>query len=280
VEIFKDINKLKEWRKLQSKKIGLIPTMGAIHNGHLSLIQKSKQLCNQTIVSIFVNPIQFNQKKDFNNYPKPVENDINILNSENVDALFLPTNNSMYPNKYSTFVNESKVSSGLEGKSRPGHFKGVTTIVAKLFNIINPTDVFFGEKDAQQLRVIQRMVIDLNFDINIIPCPTIREKSGLAMSSRNKNLNKVDFNNASIIYKGLKLAETALNSGEISVVNFKKFIKAKINTVKNAEVIYVSIANSETLVELNEINSNQILISVAVQFGDVRLIDNITYSFS
>jgi len=280
VEIFKDINTLKEWRKLQSKKIGLIPTMGAIHNGHLSLIQKSKQLCNQTIVSIFVNPIQFNQKKDFNNYPKPVENDINILNSENVDALFLPTNNSMYPNKYSTFVNESKVSSGLEGKSRPGHFKGVTTIVAKLFNIINPTDVFFGEKDAQQLRVIQRMVIDLNFDINIIPCPTIREKSGLAMSSRNKNLNKVDFNNASIIYKGLKLAETALNSGEISVVNLKKFIKAKINTVKNAEVIYVSIANSETLVELNEINSNQILISVAVQFGDVRLIDNITYSFS
>ena len=280
MEIFKDINKLKEWRKLQSKKIGLIPTMGAIHNGHLSLIQKSKQLCNQTIVSIFVNPIQFNQKKDFNNYPKPVENDINILNSENVDALFLPTNNSMYPNKYSTFVNESKVSSGLEGKSRPGHFKGVTTIVAKLFNIINPTDVFFGEKDAQQLRVIQRMVIDLNFDINIIPCPTIREKSGLAMSSRNKNLNKVDFNNASIIYKGLKLAETALNSGEISVVNLKKFIKAKINTVKNAEVIYVSIANSETLVELNEINSNQILISVAVQFGDVRLIDNITYSFS
>ncbi len=280
MEIFKDINTLKEWRKLQSKKIGLIPTMGAIHNGHLSLIQKSKQLCNQTIVSIFVNPIQFNQKKDFNNYPKPVENDINILNSENVDALFLPTNNSMYPNKYSTFVNESKVSSGLEGKSRPGHFKGVTTIVAKLFNIINPTDVFFGEKDAQQLRVIQRMVIDLNFDINIIPCPTIREKSGLAMSSRNKNLNKVDFNNASIIYKGLKLAETALNSGEISVVNLKKFIKAKINTVKNAEVIYVSIANSETLVELNEINSNQILISVAVQFGDVRLIDNITYSFS
>lgn len=280
MEIFKDINSLKEWRKLQSKKIGLIPTMGAIHNGHLSLIQKSKQLCNHTIVSIFVNPIQFNKKKDFNKYPKPVENDINILNSKNVDALFLPTNNSMYPNKYSTFVNESKVSSGLEGESRPGHFKGVTTIVAKLFNIINPTDVFFGEKDAQQLRVIQRMVIDLNFDINIIPCPIIREKSGLAMSSRNKNLNKVDFNNASIIYKGLKLAETALNNGEISVVNLKKFIKAKINTVKNAEVIYVSIANSETLVELNEINSKQILISVAVQFGDIRLIDNITYSFS
>jgi len=280
VEIFKDINSLKEWRKLHSNKIGLIPTMGALHKGHLSLIRKSKQLCNQTIVSIFVNPIQFNKKKDFNSYPKSIENDINTLISEKVDALFLPTHNSMYPSKYSTFVNEEKVSLGLEGESRPGHFKGVTTIVTKLFNIINPTDAFFGEKDAQQLRVIQRMVIDLNFDINIIPCPIIREKSGLAMSSRNRNLNHADFNNASIIYKGLKLAETALNSGEKSVLNLKKFIKAKINTVKNADVIYVSIANSETLVELNKINSNQILISVAVQFGEVRLIDNITYSFS
>ncbi|MBC8196422.1 MAG: pantoate--beta-alanine ligase [Candidatus Marinimicrobia bacterium] len=280
MEIFKDINSLKEWRKLQSKKIGLIPTMGALHKGHLSLIRKSKQLCNQTIVSIFVNPIQFNKKKDFNSYPKSIENDINTLISEKVDALFLPTHNSMYPSKYSTFVKEEKVSLGLEGESRPGHFKGVTTIVTKLFNIINPTDAFFGEKDAQQLRVIQRMVIDLNFDINIIPCPIIREKSGLAMSSRNRNLNHADFNNASIIYKGLKLAETALNSGEKSVLNLKKFIKAKINTVKNADVIYVSIANSETLVELNKINSNQILISVAVQFGEVRLIDNITYSFS
>jgi pantoate--beta-alanine ligase len=280
MKIFKEIDSLKNWRRLQSNNIGLVPTMGSLHKGHLSLIQKSKQLCQQTIVSIFINPIQFNSKKDLQDYPKPIENDIKMLNSEKVDVLFLPSNDIMYSSNYSTFIKESKVSLGLESDSRPGHFKGVTTIVAKLFNLILPSEAFFGEKDAQQLRVIQKMVLDLNYDINIIPCPIIREKSGLAMSSRNKNLTNENLKNAKIIYKGLKLAITALDNGEKSVRNLKKFIKAKIYSVSNSRVIYVSIANSKTLVEIEEITTDQILISAAVQFEDVRLIDNITYSFS
>ena len=186
----------------------------------------------------------------------------------------------MCPDNLSTFVEESKISVSLEGKSRPGHFKGVSTIVAKFFNIINPTHAFFGEKDAQQLRVIQRMVIDLDYDIKIIPCKTIREKSGLAMSSRNENLSNKDRKIASIIYKGLKLAETAIFNGEKSAINLKKCICSIINSEPNTNILYVSIADSKSLIEIEEIDSNESLISVAVEIGSVRLIDSITYSIS
>jgi len=280
MKIFKEIQSLRQWRKTLSNDIGFVPTMGALHEGHLSLIKESKENCKSTIVSIYVNPLQFNNTDDLKNYPSTIDNDIELLKTNSVDAIFLPTNEIMYSNTSSTFVEEIRISNGLEGESRPGHFKGVATIVAKFFNIIQPTHAFFGEKDAQQLRIIQRMVKDLDFDINIIPCETIREKSGLAMSSRNKNLTIENKEKACIIKKGLDLGKIALDNGEKSVQNLKKYIRSKISSEENAEILYVSIAESETLIELNEMNVAKILISVAVKFGNVRLVDNFTYSVS
>ena len=183
----------------------------------------------------------------------------------------------MYTKSSTTIVEETKLSNNLEGESRPGHFKGVTTIVAKLFNIVQPTHAFFGEKDAQQLRIIQRMVKDLNFDIEIIPCETLREESGLAMSSRNENLSSENRQKANIIKRGLDLAKIALDSGEKSATNLKKYIWSKITSEPNSEVLYVSVADSDTLEEIDNMTNIEILVSVAVKFDGVRLIDNFTY---
>ncbi len=280
MEIFKDIQSVRNWRKNLIYKIGFVPTMGALHQGHLSLIEKSKKTCNYTIVSIFINPLQFNNETDFNNYPLEIEKDLKLLDSMAVDAVFIPSKNILFPKASSTFVEETNLSNSFEGKDRPGHFKGVTTIVAKFFNIVQPTHAFFGEKDAQQLKIIQRMVQDLNFNIEIIPCKTVREKSGLAMSSRNENLSVENRIKAKVIKQGLDLGKIALDNGETSLSNLKKYIKSKINSEPNAKVIYVSISDSDSLIELDEINVDEILISVAVQFDNVRLIDNFTYSVS
>jgi len=277
MKIFKDIESLRNWRKTQKGTIGFTPTMGAFHKGHLSLIEKSQKNCDITIVSIFVNPLQFNNIVDYKNYPNTIEDDIEILIEKKIDAVFIPNKDIMYPENSSTIVEETKLCNNIESDSRPGHFKGVTTIVTKLFNIVQPTHAFFGEKDAQQLRTIQRIVQDLNFDIKIIPCETIREKSGLAMSSRNENLSSYNRQKASIIKKGLDLAKIALNNGENSATNLKKYIQSKINSESNAKVVYVSVAESNSLKEIEDITNKRILVSVAVKFEEIRLIDNFTY---
>jgi len=272
------LSEFKNFRNNLSGTIGFIPTMGALHSGHLSLINKSNQACGHTIVSIFINPAQFSQKEDFSTYPKNLDKDLELLKNFHVDAVFLPTNDIMYPNGYSTFVNENIISRGLEGESRPTFFRGVATIVVKLFNIVSPTHSFFGEKDAQQLRVIKKVVTDLNFPIEIVPCSIIREKNGLAMSSRNKYLSAESRESAAIIYNALTHGIFLLNGGELNSDIIRQEITKKIQSEPSAKIDYISISSNTSLEEVKgEINCS-VLISAAVDFDGVRLIDNISYS--
>ena len=280
MEIFRNIQSFRSWRKEKYGKIGFCPTMGALHEGHVSLINKSKKYCDYTIVSIFINPLQFNDINDLKKYPSNIENDLKIIKNYEVDAVFLPNDNIMYSKDSSTYVEEVRLSKNMESESRPKHFIGVTTVVAKLFNITQPTHAFFGEKDAHQLRIIKKVVKDLNYNIKIIPCRTIRETSGLAMSSRNKNLTIKDRKKAKIIKQSLDLAKIALDNGEKSADNIKKIIKFKIKSEPNMSLIYVSVSNSQTLEEISHISSDNLLISIAVKLNNIRLIDNITYDFS
>ena len=272
------ISEFKEFRNTLSGTIGFVPTMGALHNGHLSLINNSNQTCDYTIVSIFVNPAQFSKNEDLSTYPKPLDKDLVLLNKFKIDAILLPSNDVMYPKGFSTFVNENIVSMGLEGKSRPSFFKGVTTIVAKLFNIVNPTHTFFGEKDAQQLRIIQKMVKDLNFSIQIVPCQIIREENGLAMSSRNEYLSTKSRQSASIIYDSLKHGLSLLENGERNPNIIREEISKVIQIEPNAKVDYISVSDNLSLEEINGEITGEVLVSTAVYFDDIRLIDNITYS--
>ena len=280
MEIFRNIQSFRSWRKKKYGKIGFCPTMGALHEGHVSLIKKSKKYCDYTIVSIFINPLQFNDIDDLKNYPSNTENDLKIIEDYEVDAVFLPSDNIMYSKDSSTYVEEVRLSKNMESESRPKHFIGVTTVVAKLFNITQPTHAFFGEKDAHQLRIIKKMVKDLNYNIKIIPCRTIRETSGLAMSARNNNLTTKDRHKAKIIKQSLDLAKIALDNGEKSIDNIKKIIKFKIKSEPNMSLIYVSISNSQTLEEISHISGDNLLISIAAKLNNIRLIDNITYEFS
>ena len=272
------ISEFKEFRNTLSGTIGFVPTMGALHNGHLSLINNSNQACAYTIVSIFVNPAQFSKNEDLSTYPKQLDKDLVLLNKFKIDAILLPSNDVMYPKGFSTFVNENIVSMGLEGKSRPSFFKGVTTIVAKLFNIVNPTHTFFGEKDAQQLRIIQKMVKDLNFSIQIVPCQIIREENGLAMSSRNEYLSTKSRQSASIIYDSLKHGLSLLENGERNPNIIREEISKIIQIEPNAKVDYISVSDNLSLEEINGEITGEVLVSTAVYFDDIRLIDNITYS--
>jgi len=272
------VTEFKILRESLSGTIGFVPTMGALHDGHLSLIEKSNQLCKHTIVSIYINPTQFSPNEDFNLYPKSLKNDLMLLNKFHIDAVFIPTDETMYPQSYSTFISENMLSKKLEGKSRPNFFLGVVTVVAKLFNIVNPTHSFFGEKDAQQLRIITKMVKDLNFPIKIIPCPTIRDKNGLAMSSRNKYLSKSSLKLASIIYKALCFGVSLLNSGERNSGKIKKEISKIILSEPITKIDYVSIANNSSLKEFDGEITGDIIISTAVFVNHVRLIDNISFS--
>ena len=272
------LSEFKNFRNNLSGTIGFIPTMGALHDGHLSLINKSNQNCDHTIVSIFINPAQFSQREDLSTYPKTLDKDLDLLNNFHVGAVFLPTNDIMYPNGYSTFVNENIISRGLEGESRPTFFRGVATIVMKLFNIVNPTHSFFGEKDAQQLRVIKKVVADLNFPIEIVPCSIIREKNGLAMSSRNKYLSVESRESAAIIYNALTHGISLLNNGERNSNIIRQEITKKIQGEASAKIDYISISNNTSLEEVRGKVNGSVLISTAVYFDGVRLIDNISYS--
>ena len=272
------ISQFREWRKGITESVGFVPTMGALHKGHLSLVQKSNETCNHTVVSIYVNPKQFAPGEDLIHYPRTLDEDLKKLDSFTVDAVFLPNNEVMYPDGFSTKVNEEILSNFLEGNSRPSFFQGVTTVVAKLFNIIQPSHAFFGEKDAQQLAIINRMVTDLNFPIEIISCPLIREENGLAMSSRNVYLSNDEKEVAAHINLALEDGKSQLYSGQRDPQIIRNIISNHISEQQLLKIDYVSVADANSLTEITESISGDILVSVAVYLGDTRLIDNFSYS--
>lgn len=278
MKICKTISELNIWRdSLSDQNIGFVPTMGSLHQGHLSLVSHSKNICKKTIVSIFVNELQFSPDEDFDQYPRSLDEDIKFLNQLKVDAVFLPTAEEIYSNKFSVVVNELNLSQKLEGNSRPGFFSGVTTIVSKLFNIVRPSHAFFGEKDIQQLIIIKKLVQDLNYNIKVIGCETIREKSGLAFSSRNQYLSNTEKEEAAILYQTLQLGLSLLNKNQ-DYLSIKKSMEDNISSNPKIKFDYFSIAALNTL---NELKSNikdhkvGIVISGSIFLNNIRLIDNI-----
>ena len=274
------IQEFRKWRKGITGSIGFVPTMGALHKGHMSLVEKSIETCQNTIVSIYLNPAQFAPGEDLDRYPKTVNTDLQQLLHFQVDGVFLPNDSEMYPKGFSTQIQENILSSVLEGNSRPDFFTGVITVVAKLFNIIEPTHTFFGKKDAQQLRIVEKLITDLNYPIHIISCPIIREENGLAISSRNEYLNKAERIIASTIQKGLQKGKNLIISGERNSQIIRDKIIQTISSEKLLRIDYVSIADSKTLMEISDTIKNDILISAAVYLGETRLIDNFSYSVS
>ena len=248
--------------------------MGALHAGHLSLINESEKNCDLSIVSIFVNPAQFSPTEDFTAYPRTIDGDIEQLKNIGVDVLFLPSEELLYPTSFSTFINEELVSIGLEGKSRPGFFRGVSTIVLKLFNIIRPDVAYFGKKDIQQLRVVEKIVKDLNVAVKIIGMDTVREASGLAMSSRNQYFSKEKKLELGVIYSALRIGEKEVLRGITNPDLIKNSIKEELLKIKNIKIDYIEIGSLEDLKSVKTINQS-IIISLAVWVDGTRLIDNI-----
>jgi len=257
-----------------ARPLGLVPTMGAIHKGHKELIKAASINDSTVITSIFVNPLQFGPNEDLDNYPRRVDSDLEKLKDLEVDAVFLPSPEEIFPDNFSTSINVGNISNVLEGQSRPGHFAGVATIVCKLLLIINPHHAYFGEKDAQQCLVIEKMVHDLNIKTKILKVPTVRETDGLAISSRNMYLSKSERDSASIIYKSLSLARKLHSQGIKKTGFIKNSMAELINSVPFTKVDYISIAKPHNLKELDFIGCDA-LISVAVVIGKTRLIDNI-----
>lgn len=280
MKIIKSASSLSVWRKAVSGSVGFVPTMGALHEGHFSLIKASKKICNKTVVSIFINPTQFAPNEDLNSYPKTLELDMKGLRDLNVDVLFLPTEEEMYKKVDDVEVHPSSLFNKLEGVSRPHFFYGVSTVVSKLFNVVSPSHAFFGEKDAQQLRVIKQLILNKGYNIKLVSCQTIRNKAGLALSSRNQYLSKKERDYASNVYQGLRLIKQALKSGEKRPTVLKELFKTHIANFSSFTLDYISIACSETLNELEETTSKEFLVSCAIYYNDVRLIDNFTYQSS
>ena len=276
VESIKDVRAtVKEW-KAKGLKVGFVPTMGYLHEGHESLIRKASEENDRVVVSIFVNPIQFGPKEDLSIYPRYLERDSKVCESAGADIIFHPENEEMYFKDFSTFVDMNGLTAELCGKSRPTHFRGVCTVVTKLFNIVAPDRAYFGEKDAQQLAVIKRMVRDLNIDIEIIGCPIVREKDGLAKSSRNTYLSVEERNAAIILNKSLTLAKEKIQAGERDSEIIIKLIEEVINSEKLARIDYIEVVDSLSMEKVERIEKS-VLVAIAVFIGKTRLIDNFTY---
>ncbi len=274
MKILTTISDLQEERKILPEPVGFVPTMGFLHEGHLSLMRAAKKDCASVVASIFVNPTQFGVNEDFDSYPRDPEKDIELLQTEGIDLVWIPTPEMMYPLGYQTWVEVQELTSGLEGQRRPGHFRGVTTVVAKLFNAVQPQKAFFGQKDAQQAIVIQQMVRDLNFNLEVVICSIVREPDGLAMSSRNVYLNPAERQAATVIFRALKSAEKAYMNGEHSSSRIVEMIENIIKTEPLTRIQYVSCADVTTLEEVEGQITSPVLISMAVYFGKTRLIDN------
>jgi pantoate--beta-alanine ligase len=264
-------------RKLrrENKSVAFVPTMGALHKGHFSLVKEARQAADVVIVSIFVNPTQFNDKEDLKLYPRDITADAAALAAYEVDYVFAPEQSEVYPEGFSTYVYVEGVSEGLEGAARPGHFRGVATIVTILFNTVRPDKAFFGQKDVQQVAVIKRLTADLGFETEIVIVPTVREESGLAMSSRNENLSAEERERASIIFRALSEAKSAFRNGERNAAELAQIVIGTIESEPLARIDYVSAVDAESLEPIDRIEDNEVVLAAAVYFGKVRLIDNI-----
>ena len=264
-------------RKLrrENKSVAFVPTMGALHEGHIALVKEARQSSDVVVVSIFVNPAQFNDKEDLDRYPRDITADSATLAQYGVDYVFAPEEHEIYPEGFSTYVYVEGVSEGMEGSARPGHFRGVATIVSILLNTVRPDKAFFGEKDAQQVAVIRRMTADLGFETEIVVVPTVREESGLAMSSRNENLTDEEREKASVIYRALGEAKNAFANGERNATYLTEIVRSTIESEPLARIDYVTAVDAATLEPIDTIGDKESIIAAAVFFGKVRLIDNV-----
>jgi len=276
MKIIKEVDKMKTYARIMkkgNKLVGFVPTMGYLHEGHLAVIRTARKQSDVVILSIFVNPIQFGPGEDFKKYPRDIRKDEELAKSCGVDILFYPDKEDMYPGGFSTYVNVEGLTDQLCGKSRPGHFRGVTTVVAKLFEIIKPDIAYFGQKDAQQALVVGKMVDDLNMDVTIKTLPTVRDDDGVAISSRNVYLSKTERKDAAVLYKSLEAAHQAVESGERNAKKLVERIRGIISTVPSAKVDYISIVDARSLKGISRIKG-EALATLAVFVGKTRLIDN------
>jgi len=274
MKIAEKINEMRQLRRQLAEPVGFVATMGYLHEGHLALVKRARAENSSVVVSIFVNPTQFGPQEDFKHYPRDHELDLSILEKEKTDIVFIPSVAEMYPEQFNSWVEVGKITERLEGASRPTHFRGVTTVVAKLFNIVQPTRAYFGQKDVQQLVAIKKMVADLNINLEIVSIPTVREPDGLAMSSRNIHLNSEQRQAATVLYQALTLAQQLWAQGERDAERMRQEMVALIQKQPLADIDYVSIADAETLDELDTV-SPPALVSLAVKIGKTRLIDNV-----
>jgi pantoate--beta-alanine ligase len=267
---------IKEFRfaRAQCRQLGLVPTMGYLHEGHLSLVRRARAECDNVAVSIFVNPTQFAPTEDFGSYPRDMQRDLELLQAEGVDMVFAPEADEIYPSGYGTFIEVQHVTEMLEGAARPGFFRGVATVVCKLLNITRPDRAYFGQKDAQQAVVVQKLVRDLNMPVEIVVCPTVREADGLAMSSRNAYLSPDERASAPVLYRALSEAKDAYETGERDAETLRRTMRRVLASEPLAQPDYVSAADPHTLQELTQIGANGVLLSLAVRIGPARLIDN------
>jgi pantoate--beta-alanine ligase len=273
MHVFTTLAELRHFRRSLSGTLGLVPTMGYLHTGHLSLAQRAKQDCEHVGVSIFVNPTQFGPAEDLSKYPRNIARDLALLESAGVAAVWTPTPEELYPANFQTWVTVEEVTKPLEGHARPGHFRGVTTIVAKLFNAFTPDKAYFGQKDAQQAVVIQQMARDLNFPLEVVVCPTVREADGLAMSSRNAYLTAEERQAATVLHRALSAAKARYDSGERDADALRAVLSSTLAHEPLAREEYVSVADPLTLAELSTVEQRALL-SMAVRVGKARLIDN------
>ncbi len=264
-------------RKLrrEQKTVGFVPTMGSLHEGHFSLVRAARLRCDVVVVSVFVNPTQFGETEDFDKYPRDLTTDAAVLTELGVDFIFAPETQDIYPSGFSTYVYVEGITEALEGASRPGHFRGVATVVTILFNAIRPDFAFFGQKDAQQVAVIERITRDLGFETEIVVLPVIREESGLAMSSRNERLTAEERGKAAIIYHALHSAKAAFRDGTRNPAKLIEIVENTISAEPLAKIDYVAAVAPETLDPVDKIEEDPVLLAVAVRFGNIRLIDNV-----
>jgi pantoate--beta-alanine ligase len=275
VKVVTTLQELRACRAELPAPVGFVPTMGYLHEGHLSLVRAARQECASVAVSIFVNPTQFGPQEDLDTYPRDLDRDLKLLRSEGVDLVWTPSREEMYPPGYQTWVTVEDLTLPLEGKARPGHFRGVTTIVSKLFIAVQPEKAYFGQKDAQQALVIRQMVRDLNFPIEIKICPTVREPDGLALSSRNVYLNADQRKAAPVLYRALRTAQEAYQAGECDAQTLRRIVEETIAREPLARLQYVSCADLGSLQEIEGAVHSPALLSIAVFIGSTRLIDNI-----
>lgn len=263
-------------RKLrrENKTVGFVPTMGALHAGHFSLIKTARAQCDIVVVSVFVNPAQFNDKKDLENYPRDLTADAAMLAGYDVDYVYAPEKSEIYPEGFSTYVYVEELSESLEGASRPGHFRGVATVVTILFNTIRPDFAYFGQKDAQQVAIIRRLTRDLGFEMEIIELPTVREESGLALSSRNSLLSEEEREKASVIFRALREAKVAFKRGERNALKLTEIVQKMIAEEPLARIDYIAVVDRVSLQPIDKIGDTEAIIASAVYIGDIRLIDN------